>query len=241
MNERDPSEEDAYSNAKFLVDIFPEEAIDLLCERSLSGLLRMVEARVDRSCIKLRGAKYEIKGLVQKRQFDHLLDLKSDSEAHNYISPTEPVARNPNVRRRLEYHTGGQTPPPSSPSSMASALQRSQRIPNQDRILVYHDRQDFSLIASYSGSEAYLIGEDKLDRFRGLKPIWETLPWTVTIGGQRIEVAQHVGLTWIREEDSGTGTLYDLFGVVPAGVIRQADVLLGFTRRKSREEKDKGL
>jgi hypothetical protein len=227
----EPSDYDAKSNANFLVQIFPEDAIAILSQRSICNL-KLVEQRVDDACHKL-GDIDEIRGLVKSRQLEKLHALKSG--AYNCLSPTS-AAMTPNVRGSLDYRPTGQAPP--SPMSTASGSQQSQRTPNHDLIFVYHEGMKLTLTARSSGSEAYLIGEDKLKRFQGLTP-FRTSPQKVTHGGELIEVDKYVQLTWNRPDNLATD--YEPFWVVDQGVIRYADALLGYKKQQSREGKDKGL
>ncbi len=223
-----PSDWDAYSYAKFLVDLFPDDAIEILCERSSCDVIKLVEQRVDRACIKLGGgSKNEIKGMVESRRWDDLEALR--------VSPT-PSATTPRDHRRTG--TGRSLPP--TPSSTASGSPQSQRIPSYEWIFVYHTEDPVRLTARPSGSEEYLIGEDKLERFQGLTANWTVPPKKVTLGGQLIEVAKNVHLTWNRPGDAGTN--YKQFWVVRPELIRHADVLLGgYRKQPSRDGQDKGL
>jgi hypothetical protein len=224
----EPSHYIAKSYATFLVDIFPEDAIAILSQRSICKL-ELVEQRVDDACHRL-GDIEEIKPLVQSRHLEKLHALKSG--AYNHLSPTS-AARSPNVRGPLDYRLiTGQAPP--SPISTASGSQQ-----NQEWIFVYHGEQKLPLSVRPSGSEAYLIGEDKLERFQGGTRIWTTSPQKVTHGGELIEVAKYVQLTWNRPEDLATD--YKPFWVVGPGVIRYADALLGCNKQQSREGKGKGV
>ncbi|CZR51163.1 uncharacterized protein PAC_01038 [Phialocephala subalpina] len=202
----------AYCYAKFLVDISPDDAIKILWEGSERGDIKLNE-RVDQACMKLGGRSVnEIKGMIEARRWDELKDLRQ--------SPT-PSAMTPRDHRRTAT---GQTMPPT-PSSTASGSPPLQRN-SHDWILVYHMREEVRLTAKPSGSEHYLIGEDKLERFHGLIIHWTTHPQKVTLGGQLIDVAASVRLTWNRPEDSGT--MYEQFWVVRPGLIQHADVLLGY-------------
>jgi hypothetical protein len=93
--------------------------------------------------------------------------------------------------------------------------------------------------ASLSGSEEYLIGEDKLERFQGLMVKWTTPPKKITLGGKMIDVSENVHFTWNRPGDKGT--YYKQFWVVRSELIRHTDVLLGYKRHSSRDGQDKGL
>jgi hypothetical protein len=63
-----PSDWDAYSYAKFLVDIFPDDAIEILCERGLYDVIKLVKQRVDRACIRLGGgSRNRNKAMVESR------------------------------------------------------------------------------------------------------------------------------------------------------------------------------
>jgi hypothetical protein len=222
-----PSDWEAYGYAKFLVDIFPDDAIEILCKRSSCDVIKLVEQQVDRACIKLGGgSKNEIKGMIENRQWDELKALR--------VSPT-PSMTTPRGHRRAGT---GQTLPPT-PSSTTSGSPQSQRIPSYEWIFAYHMDEPVRLTARPSGSEEYLIGEDKLERFQSLTANWTIPPKKVKLGGQLIEVAQSVHLTWHRPEDAGTS--YSQFWVVRPELIRHADILLGYRKQQSQDGRDKGL
>ena len=75
-----PSDTDAYSYAKFLVDIYPEDAIELLCKRGSCDVIESVRQQVDRNCIRLgaeRGiSKNKIKSMVLDSRWDDLKALR---------------------------------------------------------------------------------------------------------------------------------------------------------------------
>jgi hypothetical protein len=219
-----PSDADAYSHAKFLVDIYPEDAIEILCE---PGILELVEQQVNRNCIKLGGSsRNKIKGMVEERLWDELKALKG--------SPTQSATTTP---RDYRHTRTGQRPP--TPSSTASGSPQSQRIPSHEWIVIYGKEEPVRLTARPSGSEEYLIGEDKLERFQGLVVNWTRSPKKITVGGQLIDVAKNVYFTWNRPGD--TRTYYKQFWVVRPELIRHADVLLGYRRQPSGDGQDKGL
>jgi hypothetical protein len=226
-----PSDADAYSYAKFLVDIFPEDAIDILCERGSRDIIKLVEQQVDRSCIKLGGgslggvpvSRNQIKGMVQDCRWDELNALR---ESLSQSATTTP----------RDHRRAGQGPP--TPSSTASGSPHLRRNPSSEWIVVHGMEGEFRLTARSSGSEEYLIGRDKLERFQGLILKRARPPKKVALGGQMIDVAEYVCLTWNRPGDGATD--YKPFWVVPQGLIRLADVLLGYRKEHAWSRQDKG-
>jgi hypothetical protein len=186
----------------------------------------LVEEQVDNACIKLGGGSInEIKGMVENRRWDELKALRLRE------SPL------PSATTPRDYRRTGARPP--TPSSTASGSPHLRRISNHDWIYVYNTGVPVPLTAKPSGSEDYLIGESKLERFQGLTPTWINPPKQVDLGGKLIEVAKCVYLTWNHGEG---GTDYNQFWVVRSELIRLADVLLGYSRKQqSRERQDKGL
>jgi hypothetical protein len=222
-----PSDPDAYSYAKFLVDIYPDDAIEILCRRGTCDVVDLVVQQVDRNCIRLGGgSRNKIKGMVEDRRWDELKDLRG--------SPTQSATTTPRHQRR-----SGLGPPTPTPSSTASESPQSQRTPSSDWIIVYGIEEPVWLTANASGSEEYLIGEDKLERFQGLPIKWTTPPKRITLGGKMIDVSKNVNLTWNRHGDKGT--YYKQFWVVRPELIHHADILLGCSRRPSRDGQDKGV
>jgi len=220
-----PSEPDAYSYAKFLVDIYPDDAIEILCKRGSCDIIALVQEQVDRNCIRLGGgSRNKIKGMVEDRRWEDLKDLKG--------SPTQSATTTPRLHRR-----SGQRPP--TPSSTASGSPQSQRNPSYDWIIVYGMEEPVWFTASPSGSEEYLIGEDKLERCQGLIVKWTTPPKRITLGGKMIDVSKNVHFTFNSPGDKGTA--YKQFWVVRSELIRHTDVLLGCRRQPSRDGQDKGL
>jgi hypothetical protein len=220
-----PSDPDAYSYAKFLVDIYPDDAVEILCKRGSCDIIELVQQQVDRNCIRLGGgSRNKIKGLVEDRRWEELKTLRG--------SPPQSATTTPRNHRR-----SGQGPP--TPSSTASGSPQSQRNPSDDWIIVYGMEEPVWFMASPSGSEEYLIGEDKLERFQGLTVKWTTPPKKITLGGKIIDVSKHVHFTWNRPGDKGTA--YKQFWVVRSELIRHGDVLLGYRRQPSRGGQDKGL
>lgn len=220
-----PSDPDAYSYAKFLVDIYPEDAVEILCKRGSCDIIELVQQQVDRNCIRLGGgSRNKIKGLVEDRRWEELKILRE--------SPTQSAATTPRHHRR-----SGQGPP--TPSSTASGSPQSQRNPSYDWIIVRGMEEQVWFTASPSGSEEYLIGDDKLERFQGLMLNWTTPPKKITLGGKMIDVSDNVHLTWNRSGDKAT--YYNQFWVVRSDLIRHTDVLLGSRRLPSRDGQDKGL
>jgi hypothetical protein len=220
-----PSDPDAYSYAKFLVDIYPDDAVEILCKRGSCDIIELVQQQVDRNCIRLGGgSRNKIKGLVEDRRWEELKTLRG--------SPPQSATTTPRNHRR-----SGQGPP--TPSSTASGSPQSQRNPSDDWIIVYGMEEPVWFMASPSGSEEYLIGEDKLERFQGLTVKWTTPPKKITLGGKIIDVSKHVHFTWNRPGDKGTA--YKQFWVVRSELIRHGDVLLGCRRQPSRGGQDKGL
>lgn len=220
----EPSVQDAYSYAKFLVDIFPKIAIEILRDKRICDLAQ-VEERVDNACVSL-GGKNEIKGMVEGRRFEELRVLKA--EGGSYLSPSS----------ALTPHRGlpaGQTPP-STPGSVTSGP--THRVPNYEMIIVHYGEDKLHLSASSSGSEACLIGEDKLERFPDIDVRLMSPAQTIDLGGRRIEVSHHVHLTWSRPEHPSTQ--YGRFWVVRPELIRSADVLLRY-KPSSRGTKGKNL
>lgn len=220
-----PSDPDAYSYAKFLVDIYPDDAVEILCKRGSCDIIELVQQQVDRNCIRLGGgSRNKIKGMVEDRRWEELKLLKD--------SPTQSATTTPRYHRR-----SGQGPP--TPSSTASGSPQSQRNPSYDWIIVYGMEEPVWFTASPSGSEEYLIGEDKLERFQGLVVNWTTPPKKITLGGKMIDVSKSVHFTWNRSGDKATS--YKKFWVVRSELIRHTDVLLGSRRQPSRDGQDKGL
>jgi hypothetical protein len=221
-----PSDGDAYSYAKFLVEIFPDDAVEILRKKGSWDIIKLVEEQVDNACIKIGGgSRNEIKGMVENRRWDDLKDLRLSG------SPS------PSATTPRDYRRTGARPP--TPSSTASGSPRLQRISNYDCIFVYHTGVPVYLTAKPSGSEDYLIGEDKLERFQGLTTTWIKPPKQVDLGGQLIEVAEYVNLTW---NHGVGGSKYNQFWVVRPQLIRLADVLLGYSRKQQpRDRQDKGL
>jgi hypothetical protein len=220
-----PSDPDAFSYAKFLVDIYPDDAIEILCKRGSRDIIELVQQQVDRNCIRLGGgSRNKIKGMVEDRRWEDLKNLKG--------SPTQSATTTPRHHRR-----SGQGPP--TPSSMASGSPQSQRNPNYDYIIVYNMEEPAWFTTNPSGSGEYLIGEDKLERFQGLMVKWTTPAKRITLGGKIIDVSKNVNLTWSRPVDRVTE--YNQFWVVRPDLIRHADVLLGYRRQPSRDGQDKGL
>jgi hypothetical protein len=222
-----PSDGDAYSYAKFLVDIYPEDAIEILCQKGSCDVIQLVVQQVDRNCIKLGGGSTnKIKGMVEERLWD---DLKALRE-----SPTQSAPATPRQHRR-----GEQRPP--TPSSTASGSPQALRNSSYDLITVHDCGTDefFKFTASPSGSEEYLIGEDKLERFHYLPRKWTTPSKKITLGGQIVDVSQNVYLTWSRSQERTTE--HSQFWVVRPELIRHADVLLGYMKHPSRGRQDKGL
>jgi hypothetical protein len=195
----------AYCYAKFLVDISPEDAINIIWEGSKRGEIKLDEW-VERACTKLGGRSVNtIKGMIEDRLWDELKDLRQTST--------------PSAMTPREYRM-----PPTPSSTASGSLQLQPK--SYDWIWVYHlGEAPVMLTARPSGSGYYLIGEDKLERFQGITTDWTTHSQKVDLGGQLIEVAKSVRLTWNRHEDSGT--MYEQFWVVRPGLIRGADVLLG--------------
>jgi hypothetical protein len=220
-----PSDTDAYSYAKFLVDIYPDDAIEILCRRGSCDIIELVVQQVDRNCIRLGGAsRSKIKGMVEDRRWDDLKALRG--------SPTQSATTSPQHHRR-----SGQGPP--TPSSTASGSPQSHRNPGCDWIIVYGMEEPVCFTASPSGSEEYLIGEDKLERFRDLAVKWTNPAKKITLGGKMIDVSKNVQFTWNRPGDKST--YYKQFWVVRPELIRHTDVLLGSRRHASRDGRDKGL
>ncbi|KAE9369793.1 hypothetical protein N431DRAFT_443418 [Stipitochalara longipes BDJ] len=220
-----PSDTDAYSYAKFLVDIYPDDAIEILCKRGSSDIIELVVQQVDRNCIRLGGgSRNKIKGMVEDRRWDDLKALRG--------SPTQSPTTTPRHNRR-----SGQGPP--TPSSTASGSPQSQRNPSCDWIIVYGMEEPIWFTASPSGSEEYLIGEDKLERFQGLPVKWARPSKKIALGGNMIDVSKHIQFTWNRPGDKGT--YYKQFWVVRPELIRHADVLLGSRRPPSRDGQGKAI
>jgi hypothetical protein len=136
-----PSEADAYSYAKFLVDTFPEVAIRILYKKGQHNILALVEEQVDRCCIELGGSKNEIKGMVERRLWDELKVLKG-SPSQSATTPRD-------------YRRAGQGPP--TPSSTASGSPQSQRNPSYDWIFVYGMEEKLRLTARPSGGQTGAI------------------------------------------------------------------------------------
>jgi hypothetical protein len=214
-----PSDSDAYSYARFLVEIFPDDAIDILRTKGKWDIIELVEKQVDSACIKLGGrSRNAIKGMVEHSQWEDLKDLKvkGGSPFHPATSPRD-------------YHRMGAPPP--TPSSTASRSPHLQRISNQELITVYHKRAEVQLTSKPSGSDEYLIGEDKLERFPGLEPKWIDQPMQVNLGGNPVMVYQYIQLVWNYGEGE---TFYNKFWVISRGEIRLADVLLGNIKKPPR-------
>jgi hypothetical protein len=226
-----PSDTDAYSYAKFLVDIYPEDAIEILCKRGSCDVIESVTQQVDRNCIRLAGlgadrgiSKNKIKSMVLDSRWNDLKALRG--------SPTTSATTTPRHYRHI-----GERPP--TPSSTASGSPQTPRSPNYEWIIVYGMEEKHRVTASPSGSEEYLIGEDKLERFQEMPVKWTTPPKKITLGGKMIDVSKNVNLTWNRPGDRET--YYKQFWVVRPDLIRHADVLLGCRKQPSRDRHDKGL
>jgi hypothetical protein len=232
MSASSPSDWDpvSYSYALFLVELFPDLAIEILCKKDSCNVIKEVEQRVERGCVTLghHGGKPKtvIRGMVESGQWGELKALKESQT---------PSATPPRDRRRTD--PGPKSP--LTPSSTASGSSLPQRIPSHEWIFVYHTEEPVRLRARSSGSEEYLIGEDKLVRLPGLTVNWDNPPKKVTLGGEWIQVAENVHLTWNRLGDGGTN--YKQFWLVRKGLIRDADVLLGCEKQRSQDRQDKGL
>jgi hypothetical protein len=223
-----PSDTDAYSYAKFLVDIYPEDAIEILCKRGSCDVIESVRQQVDRNCIRLAAigggiSTNKVKNMVLDSSWDDLKALRG--------SPTMSATTTPRHYRRT-----GERPP--TPSSTASGSPQTQRNQNCEWINVL-GLEKYVVTASPSGSEEYLIGEDKLGRFQGVTVQWTTPPKKINHGGNMIDVSKNVGLTWNRPGDRVT--FYNQFWVVRSDSIRHADVLLGYKKQPSPGGHDKGL
>ena len=226
-----PSDTDAYSYAKFLVDIYPEDAIEILCKRGSCDVIESVTQQVDRNCIRLAGLGAE-RGISKNRIMGMVLDSRWDDLKALRGSPTTSATTTPRHYR----HTGERPP---TPSSTASGSPQTQRNPNYEWIIVYGIEEKHRVTASPSGSEEYLIGEDKLERFQDMMVKWTTPSKKITLGGNMIDVSKNVSLTWNRPGDRGTH--YTQFWVVRPELIRHADVLLGYRKQPSQDGHDKGL
>ncbi|KAN0102715.1 hypothetical protein V8E51_011028 [Hyaloscypha variabilis] len=226
-----PSDTDAYSYAKFLVDIYPEDAIEILCKRGSCDVIELVTRQVERNCIRLAGLGAE-RGISKNRIMGMVLDSRWDDLKALRGSPTTSATTTPRHYR----HTGDRPP---TPSSTVSGSPQTQRNPNYEWIIIHGIEETHKVAASPSGSEEYLIGEDKLKRFPGETVNWTTLPQKITVGGKMIDVSKSVGLTWNRPGEKGTS--HDLFWVVRPEFIRHSDVLLGSGKQRSRDGHDKGL
>jgi hypothetical protein len=219
------SDPDAYSYAKFLVDIYPEDAVKILCKRGSCDIIELVQQQVDLNCIRLGGgSRNKIKGMVEDLRWEDLKNLRG--------SPTQSATTIPR-----HYRRSGQGPP--TPSSRASGSPQSQRNPSYNWIIVYGMEEPVWFTASPSGSEEYLIGEDKLERRQGLIVKWTTPAKRITLGGKMIDVSKNVHFTFNLPGDKGTA--YKQFWVVRSELIRHTDVLLGYRRRPSQDGQDKGL
>lgn len=208
----------AYCYAKFLVEISPEDAINMIWEGSKRGEIKLDEW-VDKACTRLGGRSvHAIRGMIEDRQWDELKAFRQ------FSSPSAMTPR--------EYRI-----PPTPSSTASGSLQLQPK--SYDGIWVYHLREaPAMLMAKPSGSQYYFIGEDKLERFQGITPEWINHPQKVTLGGQVIDVAKNVRLTWNRPEDSGT--MYEQFWVVRPELIRGADVLLGDRDQRFGVARNKG-
>lgn len=184
------SEEDAYSYARFLVQMFPSVAIDILCDQKICKLDE-VERHVELACTKI-GKKYTIKGLIQERKFDELRNLAD--VYHGHISATSPAAT-PVMRGPLDYQPGGPAMP-SPPISLGSGPRSVHRNTAPEQITVLYDGEPFPLIVRPSGTDDCFIGEDKLDRFRDLSQNWTSPAANVQLGGRLIGVSKSVNLTY---------------------------------------------
>ncbi|KAH7356407.1 hypothetical protein BKA65DRAFT_207065 [Rhexocercosporidium sp. MPI-PUGE-AT-0058] len=217
----------AYSYATFLVKLFPEDAIEILCQGSSGENTTLVEKRVDFNCSKFRGySKNKIKGMAENHEWD---DLRA-------LMPSSPqVSMTPRAYNRADT---GQAPP--TPSSTASGSPQSHRQRSPDWITIYPlTSEPCRLTAISSGSEEYMIGEDKLERLPGVTVEWIDHRQQIEVGGNWISVAQRVPLTWNRLGDGGTK--YSYFWVVSPEYIRHADVLLGYKGPNPRDLRDKGV
>jgi hypothetical protein len=90
-----PSDPDAYSYAKFLVDIFPDDAIEILCKRGSYDIIELVMQQVNRNCIRLGGgSRNKVLGMVEDRRWEDLKYLRG--------SPTLSAKEIDNSSRRLD-------------------------------------------------------------------------------------------------------------------------------------------
>ena len=217
-----PSDTVAYNYAKFLVDIYPEDAIDILWKSGSRDVIASIAQQVDCICIKLAGSRAErgLAGISQHKIKSMVLDSQWDDLKALRGSPTTSATTTPRHYR----HTSERPPTPSSSTSGSPQTQRHQ---NYEWIIICGAEEKHNFTASPSGSEEYLIREDKLERLQLQKGTisWATPPKRITLGGKMIDVSKHVHLTWYRAGD--TATDYKQFWVVGSDSIRHTDVLLG--------------
>lgn len=206
-----------FSYATFLVDFFPEQAKDLLCTKGTCEIRKLLEHAVDNACIKVGSSRNEIKGMVENREWDKLKARMQNENA---------------------YHLTNIAPPTPSIST-ASTSQHSPPLSRNTYISILHEEGSSQLTAKPSGSEEFFIGEDKLIRLKGFVSKYD-INMKKILGGQQINVAQYVELTW--NYRSAAETEHNKFWIIPQGVIRDADVLLGESKKDSiRRIQDKGL
>jgi len=219
---------DVDSFAKFLVEVFPEFAIELLGNADICNRAAF-NHRVERACHALGPDHFHIKDLITKWSFDELKERKIRAYGHGPLGIPPPMT--PMVGGHVGYQ-GHRAILPSTPSSIVSG-----RITN-DWIIVIHGTEEYKLTSRYSGSDKFLIGVDKIQRFPGLNSNWSKASEKCVLGGQQIEVCRYVELTWTRLEARMTD--WNTFWVVPSGYIKDADVLLGLKSSQSRGDRNEG-
>ncbi|XMA12825.1 hypothetical protein WAI453_005616 [Rhynchosporium graminicola] len=218
----------AFSNAMFLVQVFPLAAAMLLCEKNLNeDITTVVKNRAEIHFTMFVGqSRTQIQALVERHEWETLKALSPSNQV-----PTTPRAYN-------TIHGGSNLPLSPSLSSSASGPARSHRQQSIDRIMVLHSGGESPLLASSSGCAEYLIGIDKLQRFSGVTRESISSPYTIEFGGKGIEVNERIRLTWKRQDDTITDSSY--FYIVRPEHIQFADVLLGNSMQRSRGARMEG-
>ena len=80
------------------------------------------------------------------------------------------------------------------------------------------------MMARVTNANYFAIGEDKLQRLRGIQRMWMQTQ-QIIIDREPVDVGEFVELTFHKPSENGTQCFE--FWVVPPGHIRNADVILG--------------
>lgn len=210
-----PSHTYAHKYAKFLVHYYPEDATRILCQRGSCDVIDLVTQQAEYNCKTFADtvggiSEHQVKSMILDSQWDV---LNSHWRSPAISVPTPPL-----------HHPHTLEVPPPTPSSTASGSPHTQRNPKYEWITVY-GVETYSFRANPSGSENYLIGEDKLKRFRTIEVKWTSPSKSINLGGQMIDVSMNINLHWSRH--GGTVMCENKFWVVRPDLIRHSDVLLG--------------